>query len=78
MERSESQGQRERKEIKEKEMITEKMEGGIVVRRYKGEKVDVERVSKENRSITMENSVSVNEVVSESKSEDRKAEERAP
>jgi len=73
MERSESQGQRERKEIKEKEMITEKMEGGIVVRRYKGEKVDVERVSKENRSIRMESSESVNEVVSESKSEERKA-----
>ena len=73
MERSESQGQRERKEIKEKEMITEKMEGGIVVRRYKGEKVDVERVSKENRSIRMESSESVNEVVSESKREERKA-----
>jgi hypothetical protein len=73
--RSESQGQRQqRKETNE--MITEKMEGGILVRRYKGEKVDVESGSMVNRSITSH--CCVNQVVSGSQTEQSKSEEKAP
>jgi hypothetical protein len=42
MKPSSTQGKKKQETKEKQEMVVEKMEGGILVRRYKGGKVDVE------------------------------------